>query len=106
MGWEQRERGTSYYTRSRRVDGRVRREYIGGGIVGQVAARLDEYECLRKEETAAYWKEQQDNLQRDLAFLLELEKMAEILTRAQLLAAGCHKHKGEWRRARGEKEGA
>jgi hypothetical protein len=32
--------------------------------------------------------------------LRELEEVAQILTRAQLLVSGCHKHRGEWRRLR------
>ena len=43
MAWE---RGR-YYTRSRKVNGKVLREYIGRGIAGQLAARLD---ALVREE--------------------------------------------------------
>ena len=40
MGWEIRERGGRYYTRSRKFGGRVVREYIGGG---SIAALIDDH---------------------------------------------------------------
>jgi hypothetical protein len=100
VGWEQRKRGTSYYTRSRRIDGEVRRVYIGGGILGEIAALEDEYERRQREEEAAYCKEEKERLKQDAAFLEELEAVTDILATAHLLASGCHKHKGEWRRLR------
>jgi hypothetical protein len=36
--WERRERGSLYYTRSRRKDGRVVREYFGGGVLDEITA--------------------------------------------------------------------
>ncbi len=100
MGWEKRERGTRYYTRSKWVDGRVVREYIGGGLLGEVAAQLDEYERRRRDEEDLYWKEERERLERDAAFLPQLEEAADILVRASLLGSGCHYYRGEWRRVR------
>ncbi len=100
MGWEARERGTRYYTRSKWVDGRVVREYIGGGPLGEVAAQLDEYERRQREEEDLYWKEERERLERNAAFLPQLEEAADILVRAHLLGSGCHYYRGEWRRAR------
>src|SRR5215217_5036910 len=99
MGWEER-RGRPYYYRSVREGKRVRKQYVGGGALGQLIAQLDELERLQREEEKASWREEWDRLQRSAEFLRELEEAAEILTRAWLLAAGFHKHKGEWRRLR------
>lgn len=41
MGWENREGQGNYYCRSRKVRGRVSREYVGNGIIGQIAAAYD-----------------------------------------------------------------
>jgi len=42
MSWER-----GYYYRARKVKGRVVNEYIGPGLVGQIAARLD---LFRRED--------------------------------------------------------
>ena len=42
--WEKRERGGLYYTRSRKVHGRVVREYVGGDALGELAALMDAQE--------------------------------------------------------------
>ena len=78
----------------------MRKVYVGGGMLGQIAALEDEYRCRQQEEEAAYWREKQECFQRDVAFLQQLEVAAEILARAHLIAAGCHKHNGQWRKRR------
>ncbi len=97
MAWERRERGGVYYTRSKKVGGRVVRQYIGGGPLGKIAALEDEYQRRRREEDAAYWKEETERLEQDAAFLQELEAVSKILATAHLLAADYHRHKGQWR---------
>ncbi len=89
-----------YYYRSVREGERIRKEYCGGGMLGQLAAQLDEVERLRREEEATYWREERQRLERSVAFLRELTKASEILVQAHLIASGHHKHKGEWRRKR------
>jgi hypothetical protein len=92
---------TSYYYRSVRKGERVRKEYVGGGALGEVAAELDEVKRRQRQEESAYWREERERLERSAAFVRELEEAAEVFIRAQLLASGFHKHKGQWRRQRG-----
>src|SRR5215216_2036090 len=102
MGWESRGRGTRrYYTRSRWAPGREKRKYVGSGLLGAMAALADEYKRRQREEEAAFWKEEKERLEAGAAFLDELAEASEVLLRAQLLASGFHKQKGQWRRKRG-----
>jgi hypothetical protein len=100
MAWERRERGGRYYTRSRRVEGRVVREYVGRGALGEFAARTDAEERERKEAEAARGRAEVQHLEELVAPVVELCEVAEVLVRAHLIAAGCHRYKGEWRRKR------
>jgi hypothetical protein len=105
MGWEMRERGGPYYTRSRKVGGRVVREYMGGGTLGHLAAWRDALARHRREEEAASWKEERERLEALVAPVEQLCEATEIVYRATLVAAGFRRHqRGEWRRKREPKE--
>ena len=101
MAWERRERGGRYYTRSRREGGRVVREYVGGGLAGEMAEEADRTKRELEEARREREKEELERLEALAAPVLELSEAAEILAHAHLVAAGYHKHKGEYRRARG-----
>ncbi len=104
MGWEIRERGGPYYTRSRRMEGRVVREYLGAGLVGRLSAEADRIKREREEAEKVRHRRELEHLEEHLEALVspaaELGEAAEVLVRAELLACGYHKHKGEWRRER------
>jgi len=98
MGWE---RGGRYYTRSKKIGGRVIREYVGAGRVGELAAQLDELEreqrqLDRAEELAR--RGEMDALDSPLESFCDL---TDSLVREALRAAGFHQHKGHWRKRRG-----
>lgn len=102
MGWERRARGGQFYTRSRRVGGRVVREYVGAGVLAEVAAALDALERERAAEHRREGKAGAERLDAAEALLIELCEAADALAAAALLAAGYHRHdRGDWRRRRG-----
>jgi hypothetical protein len=97
MGWEKK----GSYTRSRRVNGRVLREYVGTGEIALWAAALDAL-ARREREAAQAAERARRRKQDDLDLRLdEVNVLAELLARAALEAAGYHQHKrGEWRKRR------
>jgi hypothetical protein len=102
--WEKRERGGLYYTRSSKLGGKVVREYIGAGMLGKIAALEDERERHRREEEAAFWREEREQLEALSASVDELCEAAETIARAVLLAAGFRRHnRSEWRRQRDQR---
>jgi hypothetical protein len=100
MGWELRG-GRRYYTRSRKVGGRVLREYLGRGPEAELAAALD---AARRAEQArrrrAARAEQQRTAVAD-SLVLSFCSQVELVARAALVAAGHRQHaRGQWRRRR------
>jgi hypothetical protein len=99
MGWDS---GGRYYTRSRKVNGRVVREYVGGGRIGQLAADLDARNRKRRQLEAAESRRAKVELDYRESQVKTLNDLVDRLARAALLAAGFHQHKrGDWRRRRG-----
>jgi hypothetical protein len=79
MGWENRERGGHYYTRSRKVDGRVVREYVGGGVIGELAARFDEAEREKRKIEATMERLERARVESLVAPVVELCDIASIV---------------------------
>lgn len=100
MGWD-RKGNRFYYSRSKKVGGRVIREYIGTGPLAQLAAKLDAEQRARREAKAAAWRAEKAQLEALDGLMNELHKMANFMTQATLTLAGYHQHnRGEWRRRR------
>ena len=103
--WERRERGGLYYTRSRKEGGRVVREYVGGGILGELAAQMDAEDRLAREAEEANGREERERLDALVAPVEELCESAEIIACAALAASGYHCHnRGEWRKRREQRK--
>ena len=101
MGWETRRGQGRYYTRSRKVNGRIIREYVGTGLVAELAAQQDVEaraqplaERKRLQQKAARWASTVEPL-------MQLSQLLDGLTATALIAAGYHQHhRGAWRKRR------
>ncbi len=106
MGWEFPPRGRPYYTRSHKVGGRVLREYVGGGVAGELAAESDAQErrqrAMLRERADQAFAQVQERHQAVDALLDAQEAHCRELMRVELGRAGYHQHdRGVWRRRRG-----
>lgn len=98
MGWD---KGGRYYTRSRRVGGRVVREYVGGGELGHLAAQLDAIGREERESERAAARAEQDTIAALDGPAAELDDLAGQVVRAVMAIAGYHQHhRGNWRKRR------
>jgi hypothetical protein len=99
LAWERR--GSNlYYYQSQRVNGRVRKKYVGTREVAQAIAHADE--TIRRSRAA---QSERARVELEEARTItsageELCEAADILAVAELVAAGYHRHKGEWRMRR------
>jgi hypothetical protein len=100
MAWE--ERGSHrYYYRSRRVDGRVVKEYVGNGELADSIAAL---EALGRQKDAALRGKAEAERREQAAREAEIEAYCRRVDEAlaeTLTALGYHRHdRGQWRRKR------
>ena len=101
MGWETRKRGGRYYTRSRKVNGRVVREYVGGGVIGELAEQIDAEERGEREARRAASHEERRRFDELDEISGSVCRATGTILRAVLESAGYRQHKrGEWRKRR------
>jgi hypothetical protein len=99
VAWERRG-DNLYYYQAEREDGQVRKKYLGAGEIAELVAHADE--TIRRTKTERRERERAELEEaRCLASAAdELHGAVEVLAHAELVAAGYHRHKGEWRRRR------
>jgi hypothetical protein len=96
----ERRDGNLYYYRSIRDGEKVRKVYVGAGEIARISHEADILRRTDREAERKREKAERERLEALAAPVLELSEAAGILVRAHLIANGCHRHKGEWRRAR------
>lgn len=98
MAWEHRSGSGRYYTRSRRVSGRIVREYVGQGPIAESAHQMDVEDRLKCEAERKAFEAVQLH---DVEFDRKLDSFVELskaVTSGLLILAGYHQHKrGNWR---------
>jgi hypothetical protein len=97
MGWD----SGRYYSRSKKVNGRVVREYIGSGYLAELIAEMDILARERRLLDAEERRREKAELASLDAAMKALEEKTDLVVRAALTAAGYRQHKrGEWRKQR------
>ena len=99
MALEKRD-GHLYYYRSVRDGDQVRKVYVGSGELARIAHERDIIDRVTRTHKRLEEAKELERLEALAAPVLVLEEVAEVLAQAHLIAGGCHRHKGEWRRVR------
>ena len=110
MAWEARKHSQKqYYTRSRRINGQIQREYLGCGELARLSAENDrvarEARAFLRQRLAQQRLQQQERQAAVYAAILApldgLDIVCRVAIQRELEAAGYHQHdRGEWRKRR------
>ncbi len=91
-----------YFYRSRRVAGKVRRDYFGRGVFAELAALMLDEARARHAKTAEAKKTHLANLTAADGLLRALDLQLDLVASAYLAGAGFHRHeRGPWIRRKG-----
>lgn len=97
MAWEPRRGGGKYYYRSRRIDGKVVKEYIGTGAEAERIAEQDRQAREQRRRQREEVKALEAKLAATQKHVDGLIERTELMLAAYLLTAGFHCHRSEWR---------
>jgi len=91
-----------YYYRSKRVDGRAVKTYIGPGEAGQKAALEDQRARQQRASDRDWWETRIGEFDTAQEPTDDLVRIARLMMRVMLVAQGNYLHKGhEWRKRGG-----
>lgn len=100
MTWEKRGNHSYVYRSARMPDGRVKKEYIGHGLVAANAEREAAMSVAARKADQVAAEHLHAELEPADQLTDELEVGVNQLVEAHLLVAGWHKHHGTWRHRR------
>ena len=100
MGIEQRRNGNLYYYKKKRVGNRVISEYVGGGLVVDLAQKRAEIEREQKQSESELQGIERMSMAEIDKQIDEFSRMVDTLMEAELISMGFHQHKRRWRRRR------
>jgi hypothetical protein len=92
--------GRRYYYKSERVGGRVKSTYFGTGEGGSLMAEMVALERLERAADREKLREQREEFMAEETADSEWFDGVQAVADAAMIAAGFHKHKGQWRRKR------
>ncbi len=99
MGWKTI-KGHRYYYKSERVGGRVQTSYFGAGESGSLIARIDEIDRAEREAERHERRAEREESDAEEQAISEWFDGVQAITDETMIAAGFHKHNGQWRRKR------
>jgi hypothetical protein len=96
----ERRNGRLYYYRHIRDGDRVRKVYLGSGELALIAHEHDLIKRAEQQHQRNEEREERKKLEALASSVEELSDMAEIITRAYLIASGYRCYQGHWRKRR------
>ena len=93
-------KGNLYFYEKRREGDRVISEYVGSGIVADLAQKRAEIERERREAERERLRAAQMSMAEIDQALDRFSEMVDTLMAAELVSEGYHQHKRQWRRRR------
>lgn len=89
-----------YYRRSRRVNGRVATEHLGGGEFGEMMASLDHSERMMRRMDAGLARADREVFESTVRDVFEIGDFLGALFAVLARQSGLHQHHRQWRRTR------
>jgi hypothetical protein len=92
--------GRRCYYKSERAGGRVKSTCFGAGETGSLMAEMVALERLERAADREELREQREEFMAEETAVSEWFDGVQAVADAAMIAAGFHKHKGQWRRKR------
>ena len=99
MGWKTIN-GRRYYYKSEREGGRVKTTYFGAGEAGTLMADMVAFERSERAAEREQLRAEREESDAEEKAVSEWFDGVQAVADAAMIAAGFHKHKGQWRRKR------